>query len=192
LWATCCLAFGRRRGQRTARFLAHLVAALRTVAARVGEGVLGALESPQPPPTEAILTAMLNEIATIEEDFVLVLDDYHVIDARPVDDALAFLLGHLPPRMHLAIATREDPRLPLARLRARDQLTELRAADLRFTLSEAAEFLNRVMCLDLSVEESGGCSSSWASRSVGCWRSWRGARWTGWCLACSPEPWPAR
>ena len=81
--------------------------------------MLGLLQSPQPPPTESILTALLNEITTIPDDFVLVLDDYHVVDAKPVDDALAFVLEHLPPQMHLIIATREDPHLPLARLRAR-------------------------------------------------------------------------
>ena len=136
-----------------ARFLAYLVAALRTVAADVGEGVLGMLQSPQPPPTESMLTALLNEITALPHGIVLVLDDYHVVDSEPVDHALAFLLEHLPPQMHLVIATREDPHLPLARWRARGQLTELRAADLRFTPSEAAEFLNRVMSLDLSAED---------------------------------------
>ena len=105
------------------------------------------LQAPQPPPTEAILTALLNEIAAIPDKFVLVLDDYHLIDAKPVDDALTFLLEHLPTQMHLVITTREDPQLPLARLRARDQLTELRASDLRFTPSEAAGFLNQAMGL---------------------------------------------
>ncbi|CAN5776547.1 LuxR C-terminal-related transcriptional regulator [soil metagenome] len=137
------------------RFLAYLVAALRTVAADIGEGVLGMLGSPQPPPTESVLTILLNEIATVPDDFVLVLDDYHAINARSVDDALAFLLEHLPPQVHLVIATREDPNLPLARLRGRGQLSELRAADLRFTSSEAAEFLNQVMGLDLSAEDIG-------------------------------------
>ncbi len=135
------------------RFLTYLVAALQTIAANIGEGVLGVLQSPQPPSIESILTALLNEITTIPDNFVLVLDDYHVIDAKPVDDALTFLLEHLPPQMHLVIATREDPHLPLARLRARGQLTELRAADLRFTPAEAAEFLNQVMGLDLSAED---------------------------------------
>ena len=135
------------------RFLSYLVATLRTVAAGIGEGVLGALRSPQQPPIESTLTALLNDITAIPDDFVLVLDDYHAIDARAVDDALAFLLEHLPPRMHLVIATREDPNLPLARLRARGQLAELRAADLRFTPSEAAEFLNRAMGLNLSAED---------------------------------------
>src|SRR5918998_4046879 len=135
------------------RFLPYLVTALQTIAPNIGEGVLGALRSPQPPPTESVLTALLNELATVPDDFALVLDDYHVIDARAIDDALAFLLDHLPPRMHLLIATREDPHLPLARLRARGQLGELRAADLRFTASEAAEFLKGVMGLSLSAED---------------------------------------
>ena len=135
------------------RFLTYLIAALQTIAANIGKGVLGMLQSPQPPPTELILTTLLNEITTIPDSFILVLDDYHVIDSKPVDQALTFLLEHLPPQMHLVIATREDPHLPLARLRARGQLTELRAADLRFTPAEAAEFLNRMMGLNLSVED---------------------------------------
>ena len=120
------------------RFLTYLVAALQTIAANIGAGLLSALHSPQPPPTEAMLTVLLNEITTIPDHFVLVLDDYHLIDAKPLNTALAFLVEHLPPHMHLVIATREDPPLPLARLRARGQLAELRAADLRFTASEAA------------------------------------------------------
>jgi len=89
------------------------------------------LQSTQPPPIESILTALLNEITALPDNFVLVLDDYHIIDSKPVDLALTFLLDHLPPQMHLVIASREDPQLPLARLRVRGQLTELRAADLR-------------------------------------------------------------
>ncbi|HEV2109213.1 MAG TPA: hypothetical protein VGR16_13200, partial [Thermomicrobiales bacterium] len=134
-----------------ARFLTYLVAALQTVATEFGAGVLGGLQSPQPPPIESILTALLNEITALPDSFILILDDYHVIDAKPVDDALAFLIEHLPPRMRLAITTREDPHLPLARLRGRGQLTELRAADLRFTPTDAAEFLEGVMGLDLSA-----------------------------------------
>src|SRR5260370_13907503 len=136
-----------------ARFLTYLVAALRTVAPNIGEGVLGVLHSPQPPPSEAILTALLNDLTTIQDQFVLVLDDYHVIDAKPIDQALTYLVEHLPPHMHLVITTREDPQLPLARLRARGQLTEVRTADLRFTPSEAAAFLNQVMGLKLSAED---------------------------------------
>jgi LuxR family transcriptional regulator, maltose regulon positive regulatory protein len=135
------------------RFLTYVVAALQTIAANIGKGVLGVLQSPQSPPIESILTALLNEIATIRENFVLVLDDYHVIDSKPIDNALTFLIEHLPPQMQMVIATREDPDLPLARLRAGDQLTELRVTDLRFTPSEAAEFLNQLMALNLSADD---------------------------------------
>ena len=135
------------------RFLAYWIAALCTIEKNIGEGVLGLLNSSQPPPIESILTSLLNEITAIPDHFILVLDDYHLIEARQVDQALAFLTEHLPPQMHLLIATREDPQLPLARLRARGQLTELRAADMRFTPSEAAEFLNQVMGLSLSAED---------------------------------------
>jgi LuxR family maltose regulon positive regulatory protein len=134
-----------------ARFLAYLVAALQSIG--IGEGVLGMLEPPQPAPTESILVALINEIANLSDEFVLVLDDYHVVDAEAVDHVLTFLLEHVPPKMHLVIATREDPQLPLARLRALGQLTELRAADLRFTSSEAAAFLEGVMGLSISAEE---------------------------------------
>ncbi len=143
------------------RFLTYLVAALQTlalskaegIAANIGKRLLAILQSPQPPLIESILIALLNEITTLPYNFVLVLDDYHVIDSKPVDSAITFLLEHQPPQMHLVIATREDPHLPLSRLRARGQLTELRAADLRFTPAEAAEFLNQMMGLNLSVED---------------------------------------
>jgi LuxR family maltose regulon positive regulatory protein len=137
------------------RFLTYLVTALQSIVPNFGEGVLAALQSPQPAPTESILTALLNEITTVPDNFILIFDDYHAVDAQPVDHALTFILGNMPPQMHLAIATREDPNLPLARLRVRGQLTELRANDLRFTNSEAAGFLNRVMDLNLSAEEIG-------------------------------------
>ncbi|MEJ2600512.1 MAG: LuxR C-terminal-related transcriptional regulator [Anaerolineales bacterium] len=135
------------------RFLGYLVAALQTVSTEFGAGILGMLQSSQPPPTESILTALLNEITTVSDNFVLVLDDYHVIDAKPVEHAITFLLENLPPQMHLIITTREDPGLPLARLRAQGQLTEIRVTDLRFTLSEAAKFLNRVIGLELSEKD---------------------------------------
>jgi LuxR family maltose regulon positive regulatory protein len=133
-----------------ARFISYLVKALQTIQTGIGEGLLAALQSPQSLQIETILTTLLNEISTIPENFLLVLDDYHSIDSQPVDQSLAFLIEHQPPQMHLLIATREDPDLPLARMRARGQCTELRVADLRFTPAEAAEFLNRVMGLNLS------------------------------------------
>ena len=132
------------------RFLAHLVAALQTIAPTVGADVVSLLQSPQPPPIAALLPLLLNGLATLPQPAILVLDDYHVLDASPIDQALAFLVAHLPPQLHLLITTREDPPLPLARLRARGQLTELRAADLRFRTAEAAAFLNQGMGLNLS------------------------------------------
>ena len=112
------------------------------------------LQSPQPPSIEAILTTLINEITESPAALVLVLDDYHLlIEAQPIHDALAFLLDHLPPPMHLVIATRADPPLAIARLRGRGQLTELRLTDLRFTTDEAAAFLNQVMGLGLSTED---------------------------------------
>ncbi|GAP18872.1 LuxR C-terminal-related transcriptional regulator [Levilinea saccharolytica] len=134
------------------RFLMYFITALQTIRPTIGAGVFGTLPSPQTPSIEAVLSNLINEIITVPDPFVFVLDDYHTIDSKPVDQALAFLIEHLPQQMHLVITTREDPDLPLARLRARDQLTELRAADLQFTQAEAAEFLNRVMGLNLSVE----------------------------------------
>ena len=132
------------------RFLIYLISSLQTISTNMGDSVLGLLESPQPPSSEYILTVLLNEISCVLDHFYLVLDDYHVIESKPVSDMLGFLLEHMPQQMHLIIVTREDPPLPLARLRARGQLSELRAADLRFSNSEAAGFLNRVMGLNLS------------------------------------------
>ncbi|MBE9534001.1 MAG: tetratricopeptide repeat protein [Proteobacteria bacterium] len=139
-----------------ARFLSYFIAALNQIEgidATFGKGALSMLHSPQPQPTEAILTSLINELTAITVRIILVLDDYHLIDAQPIHDALTFLLEHQPPQMHLVIATRQDPHLPLARLRAADQLTELRATDLRFTSSEASEFLNQTMGLKLSAED---------------------------------------
>jgi LuxR family maltose regulon positive regulatory protein len=136
-----------------AHFIPYLIAALQTIKPKLGEGLLTALQSHPQPSTEVVLTALLNEISAIPKSFLLVLDDYHAIDSQAVDSALTFLVEHQPPQMHLVIATREDPPLPLARLRVRGQLTELRAADLRFIPAEAAEFLNQVMRLNLSAED---------------------------------------
>src|SRR5579871_2840589 len=136
-----------------ARFLAYLIAALQTIAPTLGKGVLGVLQSPQPPSTEALLTTLLNDLTAIPNEFALALDDYHLIEAQPIDQALVYLVEHLPPQMHLVLATRQDPQLPMARLRARGHLTELRAADLRFTPGEAAAFLNQIMGLHLEASD---------------------------------------
>ena len=136
-----------------ARFLMYLVMAVQTIGATLGAGVVGVLQAPQPPPIKALLTALLNEITRLPDPFVLVLDDYHLIEAQAVDQALTYLVEHLPPQMHLVIATRQDPPLPLARLRARGHMRELRATDLRFTPSEAAEFLTQGMGLHLEAQD---------------------------------------
>ena len=136
-----------------ASFWTYVIAALRTVASGVGESALALLQAPQPPPIETVLTALLNDLGATAGDIVLVLDDYHVIDARDVQDGMAFLLDHLPPRLHVVIASRTDPALPLARLRARGELVETRAAELRFTPDEAAAYLNEMMGLQLTARD---------------------------------------
>jgi len=134
------------------RFLAYLVAALQTVEENLGQGLLAALRSPGAVNVEAVLTTLLNEVAALPHDFILVLDDYHVIESPPIDQALTFTLDHLAVNMHLVIASRIDPSLPLSRLRAGGQMTEIRADDLRFRLDEVATFLDKAMGLDLSAE----------------------------------------
>jgi hypothetical protein len=137
----------------SASFWAYVIAALRTVAAGIGENALALLRAPQPLPVEAVLTALLNDLGAIAGDIVLVLDDYHVIDAPAVQDGMVFLLDHLPPGLHVAIASRADPALPLARLRVRGELAEIRAAELRFTPDEAAAYLNEMMGLELTARD---------------------------------------
>ena len=131
------------------RFLAYLIAALQTIQPGAGEAALVMLQSPQLPSLEVALISLLNDIATFPESCLIVLDDYHVIKAQPVHDAVIFLVEHLPPQIRLVIATRADPPLSLPRLRARGQLTEIRLEDLRFTPEETLGFLNQVMGLDL-------------------------------------------
>jgi LuxR family maltose regulon positive regulatory protein len=136
-----------------ASFWTYVIAALRTVASGVGESALALLHAPQRPPIEMVLTALLNDLGAIAADIVLVLDDYHVIDARDVHDGMAFLLDHLPPWLHVVIASRADPALPLARLRARGELVEIRAVELRFTPDEAVAYLNGMMGLQLTARD---------------------------------------
>ena len=136
-----------------AGFLSGLIACLRKVSADIGAGAAVVLLSARPQPTESLLSALLGDIAALPASFLLVLDDYHCINAKPVADAVGFLLERRPPQMHMAVVTREDPDLPIARLRAKGQLTELRAADLRFTRDETAEFLKQAMGLDLPADQ---------------------------------------
>lgn len=134
------------------RFLAYMVAALDRPLPGIGRGVAAALAATRLPDPDVLLTPLLNELWDKPACF-LVLDDYHVIEAPEVHEALTFLLEHLPPEMHLILATRVDPPLPLPRLRARNLLCELRAEDLRFTHEEAALFLRETMGLDVAAHE---------------------------------------
>lgn len=133
-------------------FWTCIIRALQRIHPDLGQHALATLEAGSAP-TVATLTALLNEITTLDCDVILVLDDYHVIETPVVHTALAFLLDHLPPCMHVVLATRADPPLPLARMRARGELRELRTNDLRFTPDEASAFLERVMTLDLTAAD---------------------------------------
>jgi LuxR family maltose regulon positive regulatory protein len=135
------------------RFLMYLVVALQNVASDVGADILAMLDVPQPPPIESLMTALLNDITTIDEAFVLVLDDYHVLDHPAIDRAMTFLIDHQPTTMHLVITTREDPPLPLARLRARGVLNELRVVDLRFTHDETSNFMQTSLGIDIAPDD---------------------------------------
>jgi LuxR family maltose regulon positive regulatory protein len=135
------------------RFLFHLVAAIRTVAPDIGSSMIGALESAPQINQEVVFTNLINEIDGMDGHCHLVLDDYHLIDNPHIDEGMSFLLDHLPGNLHLIIITREDPQLPLARLRARNQMVEIRAEDLRFNPDDAAAFFRANSDLDLSRED---------------------------------------
>jgi len=135
-----------------AQFVTHFIAALQRVKPGLGETVLAVFQSPQLPPVEAVLASLINEIADLPEQLTLVLDDYHVIQS-PTNQALGFMLECLPLQLHLVILTRRDPHLPLALLRARGQMTEIRYDDLQFTREEAVLFLNKAMGLALTPKE---------------------------------------
>jgi LuxR family maltose regulon positive regulatory protein len=135
------------------RFLAYLIAALQTLDAQIGTTALAMIHMPQPAPPKAVLAQLANDLVSRDRgDFALVLDDYHVITAKPIHGGITFLLEHLPPQLHLILATRADPPLSLARLRAQGKLYEVRTADLRFGTAEASAFLQEMMGLDLSPE----------------------------------------
>ena len=135
-------------------FWTYAFSALETVRPGVDKGgAISMLQSPQPPPIETLLVMVLNELSADSNDLVLVLDDYHVIESAPIHAGIGFLIDHLPAQMHLMMASRADPAVPLPRLRARGELTEVRAADLRFTPEEAADFLNGAMGLDLTPDD---------------------------------------
>ncbi len=135
------------------RFLAYVLAALQRIAGGVGENLMAALQASEPPAIDGLLTTLVNELAGIEFPFILVLDDYHVISDERVHRALIFVLENQPPQMHMVISGRADPPWPLARLRARGEMTEVRVKELRFTLEEATTFLNDVMEIGLSSQD---------------------------------------
>ncbi|MFC1964796.1 LuxR C-terminal-related transcriptional regulator, partial [Chloroflexota bacterium] len=135
------------------RFWTYVISAIQTVKADLAISAIELLQSPQPPPIESIITTIINEMSEVSEEFALVLDDYHRIEAQPIHDAMNFLLNHLPVQVHLIIASRTDPPMPLAHLRAQNQLMEVRAVDLRFIPEETTAFLNDVMSLGLSDED---------------------------------------
>lgn len=136
-----------------ARFWTYFVAGVQTLFPALAENALAMLQSPQPPPIETILTELLNEIADLEGDFIVVLDDYHVIEADAIHQALTFLLENQAPQMHLVIATRSDPPLPLPLLEVRRELVRIGPSELRFEQPEAEAFFNQVMRMDLSREQ---------------------------------------
>ena len=135
------------------RFLAYLFTTLQSIDIPIDEQVLTLLGSPQQLKIETILIPLINQIANSPDRFVLVLDDYHVIQSREIHNALTFILDHQPPIMHLVIVTRADPPVGLARLRGRGQMTEIRSADLRFSAEEGYALLNEIGQLDLTSEE---------------------------------------
>lgn len=138
------------------RFLTYLIVSINSIegiSPSFGEDILTQLQSPQPPVIDVLLTELVNEITVFSSNVILILDDYHLIEDQSIHDTMSFLLDNLPPQLHIVITTREDPPFSLSRLRARSQLIELRATDLRFTVSETTQFLNDVMGLALGDEE---------------------------------------
>jgi LuxR family maltose regulon positive regulatory protein len=123
------------------RFWAYVIAALQGIQPDVGTEVLAAFRSPQLPPAEAVLPALINELAAMPHSFALVLDDYHVIETETIHAGISFLIDHIPPKMHLVMAARADPDLPLARFRGRGVMLKVGPEDLRFTLDETAALM---------------------------------------------------
>jgi DNA-binding SARP family transcriptional activator len=135
------------------RFLSYLISALESVDEGIGVEARQIMQAPQLTPPHIILASLMNDLGKVAEPFVLVLDDYQFITEHAVHETMAYLLDHIPASMHLVISTRADPPLQLGRLRAHEQLLELRTRDLRFTSEEAAEFFNAVMRLGLSLDD---------------------------------------
>ncbi len=135
------------------RFLTYVLKAIQTVHPEFGHDLVEILQTARTVQTELFVSQVINDLVTLDEHVVLVLDDYHTLDSKQVDDIMAFLLDYLPPQLHLVMTTREDPTFSTARLRARGEMLEIRADDLRFTVSEVSTFLNQQMDLDLAADE---------------------------------------
>jgi LuxR family maltose regulon positive regulatory protein len=174
------------RDQDVGQVLRYLVAAVQTIAPECGRGALAWLDAPQSPPPEVVLAGLVNDLVALPAPGLLVLDDYHLVRAPAVQAAVAFLVDHLPPTMHLVVASREDPPLPLPHLRAGNQLTEVRAADLAFSLEEAAAFLGAGMGLRLAEAQVAALVDRTEGWAAGC-------NWPGWPCATGPtrrRSWP--
>ncbi len=137
------------------RFLCYLVSALQRLRQDFGKDILASISAPSPPATNGLLTSLLNEVGELEEDVVVVLDDFHLISGTAVPEALSFILDHMPPQMHLVVAGRVNPAMPLSRLRAQNELVEIRDAQLRFTPEETEQYFKEVQGLRLSAEHIG-------------------------------------
>ncbi len=135
------------------QFWSYVIAACQSIQAEIGESALSLLQLPQALPGETVPSILINDLTALAYDLTLILDDYHVIRNDSIHAALAFLLEHLPKNLHVVVSTRVDPPWSLARFRVRNQLVEIRAQDLRFTMKEAASFLNRMMELKLTTED---------------------------------------
>ncbi|UCC75696.1 MAG: hypothetical protein JSW37_09270, partial [Anaerolineales bacterium] len=135
------------------RFFTYFVASLQAVYPQVGQSLLDALHRIVPESPEALVHSLINDLAAVDGPVLLALDDYHLIDARLVQEAMAYLLDHAPPNLHLVVLTRTDPPFPLPRLRVRGQMTEIRGADLRFTPADMTAFLNALHGLNLPAEQ---------------------------------------
>ncbi|GAI42048.1 unnamed protein product, partial [marine sediment metagenome] len=146
------------------RFWDYFIAALQTLQPAVGENALTLLHTTQTfpgqiPPIESVLTVLINDLASIRGEFVVALDDYHLVESQQIHDGITFLLDHLPLQMHVVIATRADPSLPLARFRGKGMMLEIGADDLRFTLDETVSFFQEMKALELSTDDVGALNT---------------------------------
>jgi LuxR family maltose regulon positive regulatory protein len=136
-------------------FWAYFITALRDLGPNVGDRPLSMLFSPEPPPLQTTLTALINQLATLGDDIVILLDDYHVVEDRRIHDGVEFFVNNIPPHVHLVIASRSQPPFPLARLRGQGRVVEVTPSDLRVNVGEATAFLNDLMGLDVPADAVG-------------------------------------